>query len=395
MIFYEKPMNILSNPSVLFTIIWSVCILLYGTHLSNILEPIKTETIVLVFFSIAAFLLSFLIYFLVVRRPCIYPFFDTKKYGYQFTDKTVSRRIKFLVYFWLVFSMLEVIQATNLPLFSLLGVGPYVNYVDFGIGGLHGLLNSIYLFLSCYYFLRFKAENKNKYLFVLILLLAWPILLSTRQLLVSFCLELFFIHLITTRIDAKRLVKLCFFVLIAVSAFGYLGDLRSGREHIIYLSSPTFDYPEYLPSFFIWVYMYIVTPLNNINHNITEIAPTYFPYNTVISLFPSIFRDGLAEILEVNNYSFELVTEAFNVSSFFQPFLLDFGYVFLPFVLLVFSLISMVVMHNARNKIMYVFVLAIMLHSITLSVFANFITHIVFVFQMIVPFFIFKSKLRQ
>jgi oligosaccharide repeat unit polymerase len=324
----------------------------------------------------------------------LYPYFDVEKYRLQITDFTISKRMKVLMYFWVFCSIIEVIQARNFPFLSLLGIGPYINYVDFGIGGLHGLLNAIYLFLACFYFLRYKADNKKRYLYVLFLLLLWPILLTTRQLLLSYFIQLFFIHLLTTKINTKKVLKLFCIVLLAFSIFGYLGDLRSGREHIISLASPTFDYPDYLPSFFIWVYIYIVSPLNNVNHNVAEIIPLYFPFNIVISIFPSVFRDVITSGLDVKSYNTELVTEAFNVSSFYQPFLLDFGYKLLPFVLLVFSSISMVVMHKANNKVPYVIILAIMLHSITLSVFANFFTHIVFVFQMILSFLIFKLKVR-
>lgn len=225
------------------------------------------------------------------------------------------------------------------------------------------------------------------------MLFTWPVLLTTRQLLLSYCIQLFFIHLLTTNIDAKKLLKIVLLIIIVFSMFGYLGDIRSGREHMIYLSQPTFDYPNYLPSFFIWIYIYIVSPINNINHNIVEIVPLYFPFNTIVSLFPSFLREPLVTFFGVENYNIKLVTEAFNVSSFYEPFLLDFGYILQAPVLLILSASSMLVMHRAQNKIMYVFILAVLLHSITLSVFANFLTHIVFVFQMAIAFFIFKLRI--
>jgi oligosaccharide repeat unit polymerase len=337
-------------------------------------------------------LLSFFTYKIAVRKSVFSPFFDLEKNYYQIASKRTSFRINILITFWLCFSILELFDAGNFPFFSLLGVGSYINYVDFGIGGLHGLLNAIYLFITCYIFLKYKVEKRKIYIFILLLLLMWPILLMTRQLLLSCFLQLFFIQLITTKINSKKLFVLISVVFIALFIFGYLGDLRSGREHIISLSQPTFEYPDYLPSFFIWVYMYIVTPLNNINHNILEISPLYFPYNTIISLFPSVLRESFSSFVGVKGQEFQLVSEAFNVSSFYKPFLIDFGYKLLPFILLILSFISLLVMHAARNKVVYVFILSIMLHNIVLSVFTNFITHIVFVFQMILPILIFKVK---
>jgi oligosaccharide repeat unit polymerase len=138
----------------------------------------------------------------------------------------------------------------------------------------------------------------------------------------------------------------------------------------------------------------MVSPLNNINHNIAEIDPLYFPFNSITSLLPSFLRKVVSTGLEIKSHDTELVAEAFNISTFFEPFLKDFGYMLLPFVLVVFSMVSVAVMHKASNKVMYVFILAVMLHSITLSVFANFFTHLVFVFQMVIPIFIFKLKVR-
>ncbi|CAH8222936.1 O-antigen polymerase [Vibrio aestuarianus] len=387
-------MKIMLNPALLFAIIWSITLLLYSSHLSYIIEPIKNETVIMICLSLVAFVLPFLLYTIVAKKPYLYPNFSIEKYKLQITSKRISNKVKRLAWFWLLMSTLELFQAKNFPLLSLFGVGPYVNYVEFGISGLHGLLNAIFLFLSCFYFVKYKAEGKNKYLFILMLLFVWPVLLTTRQLMLSYCIQLFFIHLLTTKINLKKIFKIAVFVLAIFSIFGYLGDVRSGREHMISLSRPTFDYPEYLPSFFIWIYIYIVSPLNNINHNITEITPLYFPFNTIISLFPSVVRELLVSFFQVDNYNIKLVTEAFNVSSFYEPFLLDFGYILQAPALLVISSISILAMHRANNKIMYVFILSIILHGITLSVFTNFLTHIVFVFQMMLSFFIFKVRFK-
>ena len=180
----------LANPVLLFITIWMTTLGLYSLHLSSILTEIKIETIVLVLTSAAVFFIAYILYFFSVTKPIIFPTYVVNKYAIEFENKIVKKRIKYLIYFWLFMSFIELIVATNFPFLSLLGFGNYVNYVNFGIGGLHGLLNAIFLFLACYFVIKYKSTNENKYLFILFLMFLWPILLMTRQLLLSFLIEI-------------------------------------------------------------------------------------------------------------------------------------------------------------------------------------------------------------
>ena len=65
--------------------------------------------------------------------------------------------------------------------------------------------------------------------------------------------------------------------------------MRSNRNAFISLAQPKFTYPDYLPSGFLWVYIYLVSPLNNVINNL-DYSPTYLPVNTVLPLFPSFIR---------------------------------------------------------------------------------------------------------
>ena len=386
-------MRLLLNPAFLFLLIWGG-LGLYSLRLSEVLEPLTGETIYLVLSCILAFCLSFFIYKVLVPKSVFFPCFDLSRNSRQLFLKSTGYKVKMIGLSWFFLSLVELYWAGNFPLFSLLGFGSYINYVDFGIGGLHGFLNAIYLFLICYLFLRARASNMKIYWILLVALLLWPVLLTTRQLILSSFLQILFIYIFTARIN----VKVVFFVLLssafALLIFGYLGDIRSGREHIIEISKPVFEYPDTLPSVFIWVYMYIVTPLNNINHNIVDVEPLYFPFNSIISLLPSFLREHVFLLIGQSD-EMNLVSESFNVSSFFKPFLLDFGYIMISFVMFFIASIFMIIMHLSSSKIMHVIIMSIFLHSIVLSVFANFITHVVFVFEMLLVVFVFKIKLKR
>jgi oligosaccharide repeat unit polymerase len=381
---------IFTNPSILFISIWGLIGILFNFQLSNVLTDLKIETIVLIIISCSAFAFAYMIYFLMYKNPILYPYFDIKKNFTQIINDNVFKKIKKLVFFWIICTGIEIIIAGNLPLLSILGFGKFVGYTDFGIRGLHGFLNSIFLFLASFYFLKYKITLERKNIFIVLFMIAWTILVVNRQLMLSLLIELLFLHLITTKIKIKKLLKLIALVILAIVAFGLMGDFRSGREHFLEIASPNFYYPDYLPSGFLWVYIYMLTPLNNVNFNITTIEPTYIPLETIILLFPSFLRDNITSFIDRPEQNFILVHDSFNMSSFYPALLIDYGIELLFFPLLLSALLFLHTMHKSNNNIKFALTLAIFLHAIAMSVFTNFFTHIVFVMQIFIVIYVFN-----
>ena len=169
------------------------------------LEPLTGETIYLVLSCILAFCLSFFIYKVLVPKSVFFPCFDLSRNSRQLFLKSTGYKVKMIGLSWFFLSLVELYWAGNFPLFSLLGFGSYINYVDFGIGGLHGFLNAIYLFLICYLFLRARASNMKIYWILLVALLLWPVLLTTRQLILSSFLQILLTK--AARTTWARLIK--------------------------------------------------------------------------------------------------------------------------------------------------------------------------------------------
>lgn len=379
----------LTNPVFLFSFIWIITLLLYSSQLSYILTPLKSETLLLIWTIVFSFILPYLFYLFTFKRPV---FSLNIKLQDVALDRKVARRVKVLAYVWGGASFFEFLVVGNFPLLSLFGIGRPVNYVDFGIGGLHGLLNACFLFFGGYAFLKYKKTGSKKYLYILFLIMLWPTLLVSRQLLLSLLIQLVFLYLITTRMQFSQYLKLFITMLLIIFIFGFIGDIRSDREHLLKLAQPVYEYPDFLPSGFVWVYIYITSPLNNINFNILGYSPSFLPVNTFSTLLPSFLRDVYYSMFSNTGGVTYLYNEAFNVSSFLEPLLKDFGNIGIIFPIILISTFSIFVFHKAKKNIVYVLMLSVVLHSITLSVFINFFTHIVFCFQMLLIFLVFKVK---
>jgi hypothetical protein len=164
--------------------------------------------------------------------------------------------------------------------------------------------------------------------------------------------------------------------------FGYLGDIRSGRDNIIAVAAPSFEYPDWLPSAFIWFYLYVSTPLNNVNFNI-DLAPNYFPLETASTFIPSFAREGFVNALG-GSRQWDLVSETFNVSSLLQSVLSDFGVSGAMVFMLVCGVGFSRLVRRSRVSAASFFAVIVLLHGLALSFFANLLFHLVFMFQIVV-----------
>lgn len=145
---------------------------------------------------------------------------------------------------------------------------------------------------------------------------------------IVFLLEAGVVMLMLQGIRWRAIVKGTALVILLILLFGYIGDLRSGADSFRVLAQPSANYPQWLPSGVLWVYIYLTTPIGNLVNTVDNVRPTWnalFP-NTTSLLFPSVLRrmiygtDGASEA-----FSGELITDAFNVSTAYAGSAQDFG----------------------------------------------------------------------
>jgi oligosaccharide repeat unit polymerase len=192
------------------------------------------------------------------------------------------------------------------------------------------------------------------------------------------------------RISARILLRYAAGALIMVLIFGVIGDLRSGAEAFLALAQPSENFPKWMPSGFLWVYMYLTTPLNNLQFDVNKEMISYdlsFP-NTLSLLFPSVIRNVLFD-----NSSAEdtLVTQAFNVGTAFQGPYLDCG----RFGIFVFGFVVGFVSgcyYRNRSSLYFKISYSVIAQCCLLSIFYNHFCYLPILFQFFILYLIFRRR---
>ena len=371
----------LLNPAFMYAATWTFVLLLYSLRLSDLLDPLQPSTVVLVVGTSLSFILGWMFESLPNYGRLAAAKINLDVLRATINSARVARRLKGI---WILFGLgvsFEIAYFNGAPVLGLLGVGLQIAYTDFGIPGFHGLVNSLFYACCAVTFTRTLLGSSNRMFLLMMASIGYPVLVMSRQVLISLLLQYLFIYFSVRRPSPRVFVRAGVLFIAAFLIFGYLGDIRSGRDHIINVAAPSFEYPDWLPSAFIWIYIYLSTPLNNVNYNI-DISPNYFPLETAGSFIPSFAREEFLSAIGASR-QWNLVTESFNVGSLLQSFLTDFGVSgAIIFTLLCGVVFSRLLRRSATSPAAF-FAVIVLLHGIALSFFANLLFHLVFIFEIL------------
>ncbi len=283
---------------------------------------------------------------------------------------------------YLLLILIETLAAGGLPTLALFGVGRQISYVEFGIPGIHGFVNSlgyVTCLLSIYQLLnKSSSATRQPYSFysLVSVYIIFALQLHRAVIVASILQSLALVFLFRRKVLSPQWLL----VLSSASAivFGLLGDLRSGREHFLELAGLQW-YPEFLPTGFAWVYIYLVTPFVNTLANsqyLVRLFHSYLPFETLQSSIPSFLRPP-------SQIELGLDAEAWNVHSFFSPLLADYGfYAFLPsiFIGVAWALCFACAQKDQRFWPLY----SVAFMQVLLTCFGSLSFHISFLFEMLI-----------
>lgn len=194
-------------------------------------------------------------------------------------------------YTFIFVTIFELFYSGNVPLLSVVGMGSRVSYTDYGIRGLHGLVNGMHLALICCSVVAFFLTRKKKFLILGTLLFLWCFFLFSRQLILSGLVVGFFAYIgfrSSFRIRLLGAAKIIFGATIFVLIFGGLGDFRTGSMKLFGVLGYEPKYELFNYSVVQWLLTYLSSPLVNVINNIGY-------ENSVFSVFspllPSFIRD--------------------------------------------------------------------------------------------------------
>lgn len=361
-----------TNPIWIYSWIWIFVMLVYNLRWSNYYSNLSAE---LVWFFAVTFFLSFLGgYILELKKKNKFKKIETSNYN-----------VTMLLVLWGSY-ILEFLYSGGVPLLLVLR-GSFGNYKDFtGIPTFHVILASYTIFLGVYFFHQFISAKKNKRLLLFLILSIFPNLLVLNRgaimiTLIS-CLIIYLMKQYTLRIN--KIIKIGLGFLAVLFLFGQLGNMRNelssdNKEYILSLGGATDEFIDgNVPFEYYWGYLYIASPLGNLDNIINTYDPKFDIYNVPNLMFEftpdfisnrlrSIFNDG--EVEDISSY---LVVESLNAPTvyFRSYFLLGWGGIWAMFIFSMFSTICYLFILPTSGKY-YLTGLGILTSIIILNTFGN------------------------
>jgi oligosaccharide repeat unit polymerase len=304
------------SPLVLIGFPWTLTVLLYQLNATSNLIELDIHLVIIISLMLTLFLVATVI-----------PLFLTKKRRHVFDRKNeidlsrLNKVIKVVFLIWSSGSLLDILYSGGLPLIWAM-TDSSKNYTDFGIPSFHGLINAFYFALFASLFLKIKICDDNNAKYYLFALLLWPVLMLGRGIMLSAIVQLVIMQIFFAGISSKRIFRLMLLALLIVILFGVLGDFRGYENPFQGLVSERYETTfNLLPSGFLWVYVYVTSPLSNLSYNYANLVPIWDFFYSSVNLFPSAFRPtGLDR---ADNFVF--VNDALNVSTIFASSHSDFG----------------------------------------------------------------------
>jgi oligosaccharide repeat unit polymerase len=286
----------------------------------------------------------------------------------------------FLAGIYILSQLFQMAYFKGFPLLFLLKGSREVNYVNFGIHSLQGFANAIYLVAITALFILFLQEKKKSALFLWIILSIFPILLVTRQLIISGFLQILVVALF---MRPKLFLRFIAFFLAVLLLFIVLGNYRTGLKHLTDILEPHASIPKNLYPF-LWIYAYVVTPFNNLNAVIDKITPLNSPILELSRLFPSFLRSYLPSI-DPKTTGFALVHKNLTVSTFYQYSVIDFGRVWATLLMSFLQLLLVTRFRKAHKTLLAEDVIeyAVFYMMTFLSIFSNLFFFLPVVFQIV------------
>jgi hypothetical protein len=316
--FFKKGLStrFFTNPLYLYCISFVFVISIYSLNWSNLYCNLSANLLIFILITICF-------------SSIIAPFFN--KYS-EFRPIPISMNNKYIMIFIVVGTIAEYIYCRGIPLISVL-LGTSGSYKDYTwIPSFHVLLAGICSFFCVYVFHQYQSHIKVKYLrnyFLLCLFI--QILNLSRGMFIYIVFPCIFLYLsrIKRLSSSKIIVSLCS-IIVAFALFGLSGNIRdsnsqNNNEYILKIGGANQRFIDtHIPSMFYWVYLYIASPIGNLENTI-EISnpqPSLLDYTKLFITLstPDFIQKRLPENYRFikSDYSNYLVSTSLNVSTVYS-----------------------------------------------------------------------------
>lgn len=288
----------LINPYTIYIAAFGSGILFYALHWSSYYPPLQWPLIIFLIFSFGTC-------FLFARNVYKNHFFPSSTSPAPTQHQIIGVTL-FIFFLWFI----EFIYAGGIPLFLIL-LGKPFNYRNFGVPSLHVFVVTFSSFYTAYLFHAYLSSRKKIVLFFCLLHLSVGLLIMNRGMFLTNLSTLFFIYVLTQEsikniITLKRASFLFAAIIILFFLFGAMGTMRVSREikrlydrSLVYEignATPSFQ-KSIIPSEFFWGYIYVTSPLANLQHNILNAQPELNGENFLLMINNEVLPDALSKRL--------------------------------------------------------------------------------------------------
>ncbi len=259
------------NPFFLNGATWVLVYLVYQLQWSNLCPKLSDG---LQIFLLSTVLISFVIGFIIWKRNSI---------RFHLLDKVSMKPL--LAWSLILYLLLgvEILAQGGFPLLSYMSGSMTVNYKEFGLPVVHVIVVNGFscLILFIYYsYISLRGHSRRDRIcrFRLISLLCVDMLafvvMFNRGALLACLAGIFIMMLAVSRHVWWLMVKLVAIGLLVLFAFGYMGNIRFGKnkmDMILKVGGITEQFRKSsIPNEFAWGYIYIATPLANTQNTINR-----------------------------------------------------------------------------------------------------------------------------
>lgn len=255
------------NPFYLYIYAFGFVLMLYSLHWSILLPDLSTSLII---FLVITFILS-LIYGWHIQK-CRKSFFSN--------PLNASMNCGIRIWLLLILYFIEFLYVKRLPLLELfLDSNTFIHFG--GIPTVHVLLVTYTVFFDTFLFHKLICKFNRTLLFqFLIISLLPPLLMVNRGMLFTIFFACLFVYLFSLKSIRRKILVYCFISLsLVLYIFTAIGSARINDDEnstvFTAYTQPTDEFKSLgISNLFLWPYMYIVSPIGNLQNCINEYQPT-------------------------------------------------------------------------------------------------------------------------
>jgi oligosaccharide repeat unit polymerase len=384
--------SLILHPLTLFVSVWGVSVLMYALHLSKLLTFTTGQVIRVALWIVVPFILAifaFQLFCYLSPKKAV----AARRHGIveeEYLTRVDSTLNKWFVC-WCALTIVEVVFSGGLPIIWLIR-GSSNNYTTFGLPVLHVFLSSLLAVLALAKFGIYILLGGKRRLLIPAWLVVWSVAAVSRSIMVVALLQwgVFWFFLKGARV--KTLLKGLTIGLVTIFIFGYVGDIRGGGADLFRaLAQPSENYPSWLPSGFLWFYIYFTTPLSNLVNTSIQTVPLNSPLfpNTLYFLFPTLIRNLIYGDVAFGTGG-DLVNESFNVSTAYIGPLIDYGYIGMALFSILLGVIAAFYWRR-RQTFQDGMIYTIIAQCLVLSIFWDFLFYMPFLSQIFWIYFLLRT----